>query len=370
MSMKTLMKHRQISQWILDGIHSGQFRPGDRLPSEYALAEQFDASRQTVRHATDELVKKGILTRQRGSGTYVSKKSGLANYETKRVGVITTYIDDYIFPGIIRGIESTLTPLGYSLSLGVTHDSHTEEANCLRRIINDGVCGLIIEGTKSAIPSPNRSLFEQLRARNIPLIFLNGYYRELTQCGVFQDDVIAGKMLTECLIQNGHSKIAAVFKSDDLQGLKRFEGMQQALYSADLCVEDRRILWYTTEDVQDYFSGALDEFILNRFGDATALVCYNDQISAMVCDLLRRNGKRVPEDVSVVSFDNSPLASDTNYCLTSTIYPSTEIGTTAANLLLRCIRDTSYREHIRLQPEIAKRPSIRDIRPSAEKNKN
>lgn len=361
MSMKTLMKHRQISQWIIDGIQSGQFRPGDRLPSEFALAEQFDASRQTVRHATDELVKKGILTRQRGSGTYVSKNSDVTHKESRRVGVITTYIDDYVFPGIIRGIESTLTPLGYTLSLGVTHDSHLEEADCLRRIIDDGICGLIIEGTKSAIPSPNLSFFEQLRAHNIPMIFLNGYYRELTQCGVFQDDVVTARMLTEQLIKNGHKKIAAVFKSDDLQGLKRFEGMQQALYAADLFVEDRRILWYTTEDVADYFSGSLDSFILNRFGDATALVCYNDQIAAQICDLLKRNGKSIPKDISVVSFDNSPLASDTAYCLTSSIYPSTEIGATAANLLVRCLRDNNYREHIRLQPEIAYRPSIRKL---------
>ena len=362
MSMKTLMKHRQISQWIQDSILSGQFRPGDRLPSEFALAQQFDASRQTVRHATDELVKKGVVTRLRGSGTYVSKKVGSNGLENKRVGVITTYIDDYVFPGIIRGIESTLTPLGYSLSLGITRDSHTEEAACLKRIIDDGICGLIIEATKSAIPSPNLSLFEQLRAKNIPMIFLNGYYRELTQCGVFQDDVVTGRLLTEQLIKYGHTKIAAIFKSDDLQGLKRFEGMQQALYAANLSVEDRRIVWYTTEDVHDYFSGKLDSFILNRFGDATALVCYNDQIAASVCEMLKRNGRSVPKDISIVSFDNSPLAADTAYCLTSSIYPSTEIGTTAANLLLRCLRDQNYREHIRLQPEIAFRPSICKIK--------
>lgn len=361
MSMKTLMKHRQISQWILDCIHNGQFHPGDRLPSENTLAEQFDASRQTVRHATDELVKKGVITRQRGSGTYVSKTPTMSGQASKRVGVITTYIDDYVFPGIIRGIEKTLTPLGYLLSLGVTHDSHAEEARCLRRIVNDGVCGLIIEGTKSSIPSPNLPFFEHLRSNGIPIIFLNGYYREFTQCGVFQDDVSAARLLTEHLLKNGHKKIAAVFKSDDLQGLKRFEGMQQALFNANIDVDDRRIVWYTTEDIPDYFSGKLDSFILDRFGDSTALICYNDQIAAQICDMLKRNGKEIPRDMSIVSFDNSPLASDTAYRLTSTVYPSTEIGTTAANLLLRCLRDSNYREHIRLQPEITFRPSVTKI---------
>ena len=101
--------------------------------------------------------------------------------------------------------------------------------------------------------------------------------------------------------------------------------------------------------------------MLKRLGDATALICYNDQIGAMVCDLLKRHGKSIPEDVSIVSFDNSPLAADIAYGFTSAVYPSTEIGNAAARLLLRCIRDTSYREHIRLEPTICYRSSVRDI---------
>ncbi len=366
MPIKNLMKHRRISQWILNSINSGQFKPGDKLPSEHALAKQFDASRQTVRHATEELVARGILCRQRGSGTYVSGTGLSSGYSPKRVGVITTYIDDYIFPGIVHGIEDVLGANGYSISLGITHNRHADETVCLQRILDDNLCGLIIEGTKSSFPSPNLPLFEQLRSRGVPMVFLNGYYREFSQCGVFQDDISAAKMLTEHLFQNGHKKIAAVFKADDLQGLKRFEGMYRALMEAEISIEDQQVVWYTTEDIPDLFSGEMDAFLLKRFGDATALVCYNDQISALVCDLLNRNGKRVPEDISIVSFDNSPIGADPAYNFTTAVYPSVEVGNAAANLLLRCIRDASLREHIRLQPQICYRTSVKNITDDAE----
>ena len=361
MPIKNLMKHRRISQWILNAINTGQYKPGDKLPSEHALAQQFDASRQTVRHATEELVERGLLTRQRGSGTYVSGNAFPNGYEPKRVGVITTYVDDYIFPGLIQGIEDVLTDQGYSIPLGITHNKHADETGCLARILDDNLCGLIIEGTKSSIPSPNLPLFEKLRARGVPMVFLNGYYREFSQCGVFQDDVSAAKLLTEHLLENGHKKIAGIFKSDDLQGLKRFEGMCQALTEAGFSVEDDRILWYTTEDLPDLLAGPADSIVLKRFGDATALVCYNDQIAASVSELLKRNGKKVPEDLSIVSFDNSPLAAENTYNFTSAVYPSTEVGNTAARLLIRCIRDTSLREHIRLQPQICYRSSVRNL---------
>lgn len=361
MPIKNLLKHRRISQWIVTSINNGHFKPGDKLPSEHALAEQFETSRQTVRHATEELVERGLLERQRGSGTYVCGTAFQDGFAPKRIGVITTYLDDYIFPGIIRGIEDVLTAQGYNISLGITHNRHTDETSCLQRILDDNVCGLIVEGTKSSFPSPNLPLFEELRSRGTPMVFLNGYYREFSQCGVFQDDVAAAKLLTEHLLENGHRKFAAVFKGDDLQGLKRFEGMSLALTEAGIAIDDQRILWFTTEDIPDYFSGEMDSFVLKRLGDATALLCYNDQIAAAMIELLKRNNLSVPEDLSLVSFDNSPLAADVAYGVTSAIYPSSEIGSAAAKLLLRCIRDNTLREHVRLEPGICYRSSVRNI---------
>ena len=360
MPIKNLLKHLQISQWIINSINSGTLKPGDKLPSEHTLSEQFETSRQTVRHATEELVQRGLLVRQRGSGTFICNTAFQSGFAPKRIGVITTR-DDYTFPGVLRGIEEVLAPQGYSVSVGITHNRHTEETSCLQRFLEDNICGLIIEGTKSAFPSPNLQLFEELRSRGTPIVFFNGYYREFSQCGVFQDDVSAARILTEHLLNNGHQHFSAILKADDLQGLKRFEGMSLAFTFANISLDDQRILWYTTEDLSDFFSGEMDDYILKRIGNSTALICYNDKIAADLCELLKRHGKSVPEDISVISFDNSSIAADPAYGFTSAIYPSTEIGTTAANLLLRSLRDSSLREHISLPPDICYRSSVRNL---------
>ena len=60
--------YRAVIDWIRQAVASGELRKGDRLPSEKELCEQFGLSRQTIRHATGELEKEGLLTRVRGSG--------------------------------------------------------------------------------------------------------------------------------------------------------------------------------------------------------------------------------------------------------------------------------------------------------------
>ena len=64
-------KYMFIKQWIIDQINSGVFQPGDALPSEYELCQQFSVSRQTARNALDMLVSEGIIQREQGRGTFV-----------------------------------------------------------------------------------------------------------------------------------------------------------------------------------------------------------------------------------------------------------------------------------------------------------
>ena len=64
-------KYRQVVEWVRDNIANGTLKSGDRLMSEMELSEQFGVSRETIRHATGELVNEGLLTRVKGSGTYI-----------------------------------------------------------------------------------------------------------------------------------------------------------------------------------------------------------------------------------------------------------------------------------------------------------
>ena len=101
-------KYVELVNWIREQIDGKKFLPGQRMYSENRLKEMFHVSRQTIRHAIGILEEEGVLVRKRGSGTYVSDIRQ-ENLENKTgIAVVTTYVDGYIFPKTIQGIEEVL----------------------------------------------------------------------------------------------------------------------------------------------------------------------------------------------------------------------------------------------------------------------
>ena len=128
-------KHEALSDWIRDRILAGTFPIGSRLPSENELAQRFRLSRQTVRQALSTLVRENLLERRQGSGTYVSRTALDNRPVTMNIGVITTYLDSYIFPGVIRGIDRVLSQGGYHMQLGITYNKTRNENQVLSSLL-------------------------------------------------------------------------------------------------------------------------------------------------------------------------------------------------------------------------------------------
>ena len=79
------------------------------------------------------------------------------------------------------------------------------------QILESGVDGIIIEGTKSALPNRNEDLFKNIKKHGIPLVFINGFYSGFNNSYVVMNDVEAGGMITEELINKGHIEIGGIF---------------------------------------------------------------------------------------------------------------------------------------------------------------
>ena len=131
-----MKKFEKIVTWIQEEVRSGRMVSGEKLPSEQELSEQFQVSRQTVRRALEELVKENIVESRRGSGSYICEEacSILGNierkrsdHEEKRITVMLTYIDTYIFPIIVREIEKKVTQAGGILQIAMTDNSVAKE---------------------------------------------------------------------------------------------------------------------------------------------------------------------------------------------------------------------------------------------------
>ena len=108
------------------------------------------------------------------------------------------------------------------------------------------------------------------------------------------------------------------------------------MFDNGIFVSDSKTIWYTTETKDRIFDETGN--ILSSIGDANAVVCYNDEIAYMLIRYLTACGKKVPEDIAVVSFDNSSLSEMSPIKITSLSYDDMNIGTIAARKLVDILK--------------------------------
>lgn len=333
---KKSTKYQELIDYVYNLIDDGTLKSGDRLFSENELSAMFHISRQTVRRAIGELEENGVVKRIRGSGTYIGDNRQENLKKRNRIAVVTTYVDSYIFPKTIQGIEKVLSEHGYFVQIAFTNNTLEREKSVLEDMISqDDVAGVIVEGTKSGLPNPNLFLYRKLMKRRIPILFFNTFYPELDVPHVSLNDVEAGSKAVQFLIEKGHKDIGAILKLDDGQGRLRYLGYLNAMEAAGLPVKDSRMIWIDTEESRQ-LSLCMDR-ILSRLEGCSAVLCYNDQVAFQLIHLLRERKIAIPEQLAVISIDDSDLARHSELPITSLPHPKEKLGETAANHLLEML---------------------------------
>jgi GntR family transcriptional regulator of arabinose operon len=326
-------KYSMLKAFLKEEILLGNIRPGEKIPSENTLAERFSLSRQTVRKAISVLVNEGLLYTRQGKGTFCRDRSA-GRRESRNIGVVTTYISEYIFPRVIQGIDKVLSENGYSIILKNTGNSIEKEAACLDDLLGKDIGGLIIEPTKSAVFSDNLKYYRALDKHGIPYVFIHGFYQMLEdKPKVLLDDETGEYLATEHLIKLGHRNIVGIFKVDDIQGINRHKGYARALADNGIVYDPGKVVWFHTED-RDSKPGAAIRDLVDRGVRFDAVAAYNDEAAVKVILQLKEMGLRVPEDISVVGFDDSYLALNGPVKLTTVTHPKEKLGEAAAELLL------------------------------------
>ena len=353
-------KYQSLINYINEQIAARALRPGDKLPSENELSEQFHISRQTVRKAIGVLEEDGLVRRIKGSGTYLSYDRRENLEQKNSIAVVTTYVDSYIFPKTIQGIEKVLFESGYSVQISFTNNTLEREKSILEDLLSrDDVAGVIVEGTKSGLPNPNIPLYRQLLTRKVPVLFINTYYPELDVPHVSLNDVEAAKKAVQYLIDHGHRDIGAVLKLDDGQGRQRYLGYLSAMSAAGYPVTDSRMVWIDTDEAKQL--AYCTDKILNRVESCTALLCYNDQIAFQLIRILSGKGIRVPEDVSIISIDDSDLALHSEVPITSLPHPKEKLGAKAAEVLLQLIAGRKKDATFEFDTRVVERESVKQL---------
>lgn len=208
-------KYQIVADSLRSDITSGIYHEHDLLPTENSLCQQFQVSRQTVRQALSVLVTEGLIERQQGSGSRVRDNSAPAPVQRRSIAVVTTYISDYIFPSILREVETVLSDNDSAPLLFATQNQVSNERKVLQTLLGlPQLDGVLVEGTKTGLPNPNLDMYRKLMSRGVPLVFMNGNYPQLEgTLSVLDDNYGGGRELVRYLYGKGHRKIAGIFKT-------------------------------------------------------------------------------------------------------------------------------------------------------------
>jgi len=215
--------YERLRSHLLDEIRSGRLGPGDRIPSELALAEQFNVSRITSKKALETLERDGLIVRFRGKGSFVAdRRNGFAtlpaasrvHHDGRRSGNprLTIPAIGFVVPNMsadfgsrmLNAIEERCSELGYTLILKRTAGNRETEDSAIARFVELGVQGLIVFPIHGEFY--NDTLL-RIVLDGYPVVLVDRYLKGIAVNSVGTDNFEACRQLTQQLIERGHREI-------------------------------------------------------------------------------------------------------------------------------------------------------------------
>ncbi len=301
------------------------------------VAEQADVSVTTVSHVINESrpvsdeLRARVLSAMQELGYKPNRLArSLRQGRTYTIGMIVPDSANPFFAEVARGIEDTTFGHGYSLILCNSDGNLEKELFYADHLAEKQVDGILF--IAAGVSSEH---IELLLHRRIPVVVVDRNLPDVAVDAVLTDNRGGGYLATQHLLNLGHRRIACVTgPSDVTPSADRVAGYRQAMQEAGIPVDEELIL----RGNFDYESGyRAAETLLSLSPRPTAIFACNDLTAVGVLSAANRLGLRVPEDLSVVGYDDVRLASFTVPLLTTVQQPKHEIGVLAATWLLERI---------------------------------
>jgi LacI family transcriptional regulator len=276
---------------------------------------------------------------------------GLATNRTGALGLIVPDIANPFFSEIARGVEENAYAAGYNVFLCSTYEDPRRERDVLDSLEEKLVDGLIL--CSSRLSQDDLSVITD----DFPAVVLVNRSVDGEEVGVVRvDNEFGGRMATEFLLEAGHRAVGFLTgPSTSSGGRLRVKGYHQALTAAGIAIQPT---WEQgcSSNVQGGLEAARE--FLPDHPELTALICFNDLVAVGALQACARLGRRVPDDLAIVGFDDIPIAALVTPPLTTCRSAQSEIGIQTMNLLLKCIDGFSKEcEEVVVRPELVVRAS-------------
>lgn len=338
--------HVQLHNQLRRLIVSSRWRDGERIPTESQLARHLDISRTTVRIALQRLEVEGLIQRAAGRGTFVDWQPQ-DHSRSHSIGYITHSFHNEIHTTMLSSAETELRSAGYQVIFSNAQEL-AEEAAILQQLLDENVAGLIVWASTAPTAATHAALTEY-QARRIPIVCVDRTIAGVRADYVASDNYGGSYALISHLIELGHERIVQLMPN--IAGLKpveeRHRGYVDALRARGLSAPppwkidhpDRPEFHET-----DIYSlvGEKSQHIVDQIVDLmnavhpkpSAIACINDILAIITISALKAIGYRIPQDVSVVGFDDISLASHISVPMSTVSQNAYKMGRAASKLLL------------------------------------
>lgn len=263
-----------------------------------------------------------------------SVAQSLRSGATKTIGVIVPEIKHHFFSSVLDGIEDVAFREGYSVFVCKSNEDFKREIINTHNLLSHSVAGIIV-----SISQSTRDLvhFEDVRSRKVPLVFVDRIFGHNQVNKVIVDDRTGASSAIEHLIESGYKRIAHIAGPKYLNICEeRIKGYKEALKRAGLTFNPDYLIIGGLDEA-DGVRGLEQLMQLKQRPDA--VFCVNDPVAIGVLLESKRRNVRVPQELAIVGFSDNPIASQIDPPLTTVAQPAYEMGTAAAEMLLRQMRN-------------------------------
>lgn len=332
-----LTKHGRIYNTLLQRIRSGVYASHTRLPNEKQLAAEFDVSVGTLTHALETLVQEGILTRRRGSGTYINALPEKKVDEPRVIFVLTSATDinshAYLQP-IFTALSESTAQQGVSFEIAVVPHDHWLELP--QRFPGSGF--YFVSPVIESLPVLT-ALWE---CRPCFVVVGASWETPVPFPTVDCDNRRGAQRAVEYLLHLGHRRIALVNGEDSSANCRdRRNGYRDALHLWDIPEQPGWLIPAgSSTELSAQAKNRLVDLLLSRQGP-TAVFCAGYYLALEVIDVARRLDVVLPAHLSLIAVDDPKSAQFLQPPLSTLCQPLAEIGTRGAARLLSLLRDAA-----------------------------
>ena len=335
----------QLADCLREQIRSGEIKEGDKLPSETEMIKYYQLGRLTIRDALDILVHEGLLEKRHGKGTFCRTNFVQKKY---RVDVFLNLAEVEFIPYYLRSICAVLESENVNIVMGDTKNDPNMICNLLENSLLDGSNGIIFQPANADENASEKicDVLNRLTEKNVPYVMIDTFYRNVPESYVVMDEFQAGKIAADYFVQMGHTKLCAIEHQNRLDSMGRIKGLIAGLENEPKIIEYSKNLKTALEST------------LKENKDITGIFCFNDGVAKKCYDILSSMQISIPDEMSVISVDDTIVASTLSPSLTSVIHPKEHLGRDAAKAILSMISGESLFPYKKVfQPTIAIRKS-------------